>query len=46
VLLGRTGELRVSPILAYGAPLAGILWLSLALWVFQREMRHYQSSGH
>jgi ABC-2 type transport system permease protein len=46
VLLGRTGELRVSPLFAYGAPLAGILWLGLALWVFQREMRHYQSSGH
>jgi ABC-2 type transport system permease protein len=46
VLLGRTGELRVSPLFAYGAPLAGILWLGLALLVFQREMHHYQSSGH
>jgi ABC-2 type transport system permease protein len=46
VLLGRTGELRVSPLLAYGAPLIGVLWLGLALLVFQREMRHYQSSGH
>jgi ABC-2 type transport system permease protein len=46
VLLGRTNELRVSPILAYGAPLAGVIWLALALLVFQREMRHYQSSGH
>jgi ABC-2 type transport system permease protein len=46
VLLGRTGELRVSPLFAYGAPLAGVIWLVLALLVFQREMRHYQSSGH
>jgi ABC-2 type transport system permease protein len=46
VLLGRTSELRVSPLFAYGAPLAGVVWLGLALLVFQREMRHYQSSGH
>ena len=46
VLLGRTGELRVSPIFAYGAPLVGVIWLGMALRVFQREMRHYQSSGH
>ena len=46
VLLGRTGELRVSPLLAYGTPLAGAIWLGLALLVFRREMRHYQSSGH
>ena len=46
VLLGRTGELRVSPLFAYGAPLAGVLWLGLAVLVFQREMRYYQSSGH
>jgi ABC-2 type transport system permease protein len=46
VLLGRTGELRVSPIFAYGAPLAGVVWLALALLIFQRELRHYQSSGH
>jgi ABC-2 type transport system permease protein len=46
VLLGRTGELHVSPIFAYGAPLAGVVWLVVALLVFQREMRHYQSAGH
>jgi ABC-2 type transport system permease protein len=46
VLLGRTGELRISPLFAYGAPLAGVIWLGLAVVVFQREMRHYQSSGH
>src|SRR5262245_9719116 len=46
VLLGRTGELRVSPLFAYGAPLAGVLWIGLALLVFQHELRHYQRSGH
>ena len=46
VLLGRTGELRVSPIFAYGAPLAGVVWLTLAVLVFHHEMRYYQSSGH
>jgi ABC-2 type transport system permease protein len=46
VLLGRTGELQVNPLFAYGAPLAGVIWLGLALLVFQREMRHYQSAGH
>ena len=46
VLLGRTGELQVHPIFAYGAPLAGVLWMAVALVVFHREMRNYQSAGH
>jgi ABC-2 type transport system permease protein len=46
VLLGRTGDLQVNPLFAYGAPLAGIIWLLVALWFFQHEMRNYQSSGH
>ena len=46
VLLGRTGELQVHPIFAYGAPLAGVVWMALALYVFHREMRNYQSAGH
>ena len=46
VLLGRTGELQVHPNFAYGAPLAGVLWMALALRVFHREMRNYQSAGH
>jgi len=46
VLLGRTGELQVNPIFAYGAPLAGIVWLGVALLVFHHEMRNYQSAGH
>jgi ABC-2 type transport system permease protein len=46
VLLGRTGELQVNPIFAYGAPLAGIVWLFVALRFFHYEMRNYQSAGH
>jgi ABC-2 type transport system permease protein len=46
VLLGRTAELRVSPLFAYGAPLAGLVWLAVALQVFHSEMRHYRSAGH
>lgn len=45
-LLGRTGELQVHPVFAYGAPLAGVFWMAIALQVFEREMRNYQSSGH
>ncbi len=46
VLLGRTGELSVPPLLAYAAPLAGVGWLVVAVCVFRYELRSYQSSGH
>ncbi|HEU5100365.1 MAG TPA: ABC-2 family transporter protein [Roseiflexaceae bacterium] len=46
VLLGRTGELQVSPLFAYAAPLAGLAWLLAALWIFHYAMRAYQSAGH
>lgn len=46
VLLGRTAELQVHPLFAFGAPLAGLVWLALAVWLFQHELRFYQSSGH
>ncbi len=46
VLLGRTGELSVPPVFAYGAPLAGLCWSVLAVCVFRYELRAYQSSGH
>jgi ABC-2 type transport system permease protein len=46
VLLRRTGEIGVAPILAYGAPLVGVVLFSLAYLFFQRETRVYQSSGH
>ena len=45
VLLGRTDELQVNPIFAFAAPLAGIVWLSVAVLVFNRELGQYQSSG-
>ncbi len=46
VLLGRTSELRIPSVFAYGAPLAGVFWIALALHVFHRELRHYKSAGH
>lgn len=46
VLLKRITELQVHPIFAYGAPLAGVVWMAIALWVFEHEMRAYQSAGH
>ncbi len=46
VLLGRTDELQVQPLIAYGAPLAGMVWMAIALWVFEHEMRNYNSAGH
>ena len=46
VLFGRTGELQVQPLLAYGAPLAGVVWMLIALWVFEHERGNYTSSGH
>ncbi len=46
VLFGRTNELQVQPLLAYGAPLAGLVWQFIALWIFEHEMRNYKSSGH
>jgi ABC-2 type transport system permease protein len=46
VLFGRTSDLQVHPLFAYGAPLAGVFWMGIALWVFEHEMRHYQSAGH
>jgi ABC-2 type transport system permease protein len=46
VLLNRTGELIVPPIVAYLAPLAGLIWFTLAYLFFNHELRHYQSAGH
>lgn len=45
VLLGRTDELQVSPVFAFAAPIAGVVWLFVAIWVFDRELGRYQSSG-
>ena len=46
VLLGRTGELAVSPVLAYLAPLAGAIVFGLAILVWKHELPQYQSAGH
>jgi len=46
VLLGRTSELAVSPVLAYLAPLAGAMVFGLALLVWRHELPSYQSAGH
>lgn len=46
VLLGRTGELRISPVFAYLAPAVGVVWFVAAYRFWVRQSRHYQSSGH
>ena len=46
VLLGRTHDLSVPPLIAYLAPAAGLLWFGLAYQLFRHELRAYQSSGH
>jgi ABC-2 type transport system permease protein len=46
VLLARTDELSVHPLVAYLAPLAGVVWFSLAHWLWQHELQSYQSAGH
>jgi ABC-2 type transport system permease protein len=45
VLLDRTDELQVNPVLAYVAPAIGVLWITIAVRVFNRELRTYQSAG-
>jgi ABC-2 type transport system permease protein len=45
VLLDRTAELQVNPVLAYIAPVIGALWIAVAVGVFNRELRNYQSAG-
>jgi viologen exporter family transport system permease protein len=45
VLLDRTAELQVNPVLAYVAPAIGVLWIAIAIRVFNRELRNYQSAG-
>lgn len=46
VLLERTAELQVNPLLAYMAPLAGVIWLAIAARVFDSQLGKYQSAGH
>lgn len=46
VVLDRTGELSVPPLVAYLAPLAGLICVIPAYRLFMHQMRNYQSSGH
>jgi ABC-2 type transport system permease protein len=46
VLLDKTSDLQVSPVLAYAAPVVGLIWAFVAARVFNRELSHYQSAGH
>jgi ABC-2 type transport system permease protein len=46
VLLDRTAELQVNPLLAYAAPVVGVIWIMAATRVFNGEVRNYQSAGH
>lgn len=45
VLLDRTNELPMPSWTAWCSPLVGIVMLAVALWLFLRESRHYQSAG-
>jgi len=45
VLLERTDELPFPGWLAWWSPLAGVMAITFATWLFVREARHYQSSG-
>ena len=45
VLLGRTAELSVSPVLAYAAPLGGVVAFGLAYLFWRHELPRYQSTG-
>jgi ABC-2 type transport system permease protein len=44
-ILDRTDELRVSPVLAWIAPLVGLCLFLIALRIWTAQSRHYQSAG-
>ena len=46
VLLDRTNDLTVTPWLAYGAPLVGLVTFTLAYLFWRSQLRHYSSGGH
>lgn len=46
VLLGRTGELGVPPLVAELAPVVGLVLLVAAYRFWRYQSRHYTSSGH
>jgi len=45
VLLDKTDTLPVPAWVAWCSPLVGVAAISVAVWVFLRESRQYQSSG-
>jgi ABC-2 type transport system permease protein len=45
VVLGRTAELSVQPVVAYFAPLVGVVLFAASLWLWHHELPRYQSSG-
>jgi ABC-2 type transport system permease protein len=45
VLLDRTNGLHVASVVAYGAPVIGVLWFAAAYQLWRFQVRHYQSSG-
>jgi ABC-2 type transport system permease protein len=45
VLLDRTGELPMPTWVAWSMPVIGVSLLALAIRIFLRESRHYQSAG-
>ena len=45
VILDRTDGLHVAPWLAIAAPLVGVGLFLIALRIWNRQSRHYQSSG-
>ena len=44
-ILGRSDELSVSPLLGWLAPLIGVALFTIAVRIWTRQSRHYQSSG-
>jgi len=44
-ILGRSDELSVSPLLGWLAPLVGVMLFAIAVRIWSRQSRHYQSSG-
>jgi ABC-2 type transport system permease protein len=45
VILNKTGGLHVAPVVAWGAPVVGIVWFCAAYRVWTLQLRRYQSSG-
>ena len=44
-ILGRSDELSVSPLIGWLAPVVGVVLFTIAVRLWTRQSRHYQSSG-